>query len=68
MFRDVEVLLYRLVAHSGRKEIDYLKYLTKAYKWALRRGMRFYEQDLRRIGCCRGVRHDRSGFPSDRHT
>ena len=37
MFRDVEVLHHRLVARGARKEIDYLKYLTKAYEWALRK-------------------------------
>ena len=37
MFRDVEVLHHRLVAQGATKEIAYLKYLTKAYEWALRK-------------------------------
>jgi len=36
MFDDVEVLHHRLVATEAGREIAYLKYLCKAYEWALR--------------------------------
>jgi hypothetical protein len=36
MFDDLEVLHHRLLAKEVVKEIGYLKYLCKAYEWALR--------------------------------
>jgi hypothetical protein len=36
MFDDLEMLHHRLVATDSREEIGYLKYLCKAYEWALR--------------------------------
>jgi len=36
MFDDVELLHHRLVAAEAREDIGYLKYLCKAYEWALR--------------------------------
>jgi hypothetical protein len=36
MFDDLEVLHHRLLATEAGEEIGYLKYLCKAYEWALR--------------------------------
>ena len=36
MFDDLEVLHHRLLAKEAAEEIRYLKYLCKAYEWALR--------------------------------
>lgn len=36
MFRDLELLHHRLVAASNTPGIAYIKYLSKAYEWALR--------------------------------
>ncbi|KAJ7270934.1 hypothetical protein C8J57DRAFT_294530 [Mycena rebaudengoi] len=36
MFQDLEILHHRLVAASMVREIGYIKYISKAYEWALR--------------------------------
>jgi hypothetical protein len=36
VFKDLEVLHHRLVAYGRVKDIAYIKWLTKAYEWALR--------------------------------
>jgi hypothetical protein len=36
MFHDLELLHHRLVAASMRPGIAYIKYISKAYEWALR--------------------------------
>ncbi|KAJ2919581.1 hypothetical protein MD484_g823, partial [Candolleomyces efflorescens] len=36
LFKDLEVLHHRLVAYGRVKDIAYIKWLTKAYEWALR--------------------------------
>ncbi|KAJ2936150.1 hypothetical protein H1R20_g943, partial [Candolleomyces eurysporus] len=36
LFKDLEVLHHRLVAYGRVKDIDYIKWLSKAYEWALR--------------------------------
>jgi hypothetical protein len=36
MFTDLEILHHRLVATSMKAGIGYIKYISKAYEWALR--------------------------------